>query len=91
MNRTLIIIAAIAPFAAFAANSAAKAQEAPKAAFSGQCKDYGASKEACDATGWCHHVTRKAITLPDGKQFTPAAYCAFRSGYKQAWTQQAGK
>lgn len=85
MNLKLITIAAVAPFAAFALNSVARAQEAPKTEFSGKCTDYSKDAAACDATGWCHQVTRKAITLPDGKTFTPPAYCAFKSGYGQAW------
>lgn len=88
MNFQIIVIAAVAPLAAFAAQSA-KAQEAK--AFSGKCTEYAATKEACEATQWCHYVTRKAVTLPDGKTFTPKPYCAFRSGMKQAWNATQGQ
>lgn len=87
--KKLIIITALAPFMAYAANSAARAQDAT--AFSGDCKAYAADKATCDATKWCHFVQRKPVTLPDGQQFTPAAYCAFKAGFKQAWQQQQAK
>lgn len=75
----IIVIAAVAPLAVFAAQ-AAKAQE-----FNGDCKVHAASREACVATKWCQFVQRKPITLPDGKTYTPAGYCAFKAGHKQAW------
>lgn len=60
--------------------------------FSGACTSYkGSGKDACLATQWCRWVDRKPITLPDGNQFTPAGYCAFKPGHKEAWSQAQAK
>lgn len=54
--------------------------------FTGKCTDYrDKGQTACEATQWCRWAARKPITLPNGKQFTPAGYCAFKPKLKDGW------
>lgn len=76
--KTLISTIAIA--ATLATVTGAKAQEA----FTGECKSY-TEAQACTGSGWCSWRVRKAIKTPDGKDFTPKAYCAFKPNMKAAY------
>ena len=64
---------------------AASAQQAAPVEFSGNCKDYAASKEVCVATNWCRWTVRKDVALPNGKTFTPPAVCGFKQNHKAGW------
>lgn len=56
--------------------------------FKGDCKPFG-EKAACETTGWCRWTDKKAITLPNGQQFQPKSFCAFKPGFKAGFKATA--
>ena len=86
---------AIAAIAILFSAPVASAQEAPAPGaqgFNGNCQSYkGAGKDSCVATQWCRWVDRKPVQLPNGQQFTPTGYCAFKPGHRQGFEQAANQ
>ncbi len=80
---TFRLALALSSLAVTLATTPAAAQD-----FNGDCRTY-TDQAACKATGWCLWRTTKPRTTPAGTTVAPKSSCAFRPGFKAAWTAQS--